>query len=68
MSNLRQLRQKAGLTQAQMAKAVGINAITYQRYENEKRYPDVLTAFRIADVLKVKDLRKVWSGNSILQL
>ena len=64
MSILKEIRRKAGLTQAQTAALAGINVLTYQRYEYEKRYPDVLTALRIADVLKVKDLRKIWSGHS----
>ena len=64
MSILKQLRLAAGLTQAQTAAAVGINVMTYQRYEYEKRYPDVLTALRIADALKVKDLRRIWSEHS----
>jgi transcriptional regulator with XRE-family HTH domain len=65
MSNLKEIRRKAGLTQAQVAERTGLAEATVNRYENEKRYPDVLTALRIADVLKVKDLRKIWSGNSI---
>lgn len=68
MNTLRSLRQKAGLTQVQIAQAVGINALSYQRYEYGKRYPDVLTAVRIADVLKVKDLRVIWGGSPITKV
>jgi transcriptional regulator with XRE-family HTH domain len=68
MSNLKEYRRRAGLTQAQVAARTGIAEATVNRYENEKRYPDVLTALKIADVLKVKDLRKIWSGNSLSQV
>lgn len=65
MNNLKELRIKAGLTQAQVADRTGLTEVSICRYEKEKRYPDVLSALKIADVLKVKDLRKIWSGNSI---
>ena len=68
MCNLKDLRNKAGLTQAQVAERTGLAEVTVNRYENEKRYPDVLTALRIADVLKVKDLRKIWGGNPVPKL
>lgn len=68
MSNLKEFRRRAGLTQAQVAERTGLAEATVNRYENEKRYPDVLTALKIADVLKVKDLRKIWSGNSLSQV
>lgn len=60
MSALKERRIAAGLTQAQTAEKAGISLRSYHRYEYEKRYPDVLTAIRIADVLKVKDLRRLW--------
>lgn len=65
MSTLKEYRRKAGLTQEQTAEAVGINVLSYRRYEYGKRYPDVLTAIRIADVLKVGNLRKIWDGTPI---
>jgi transcriptional regulator with XRE-family HTH domain len=68
MNNLKELRTKAGLTQAQVADRAGLTVVSVCRYEKEQRYPDVLTALRIADVLKVKDLRKIWSGNSLSQV
>lgn len=66
MNQLKALRKTKGFTQSQVAEKVGITLRCYQRYEaSDERLPDVLTALGIADVLKVKDLREIWSGNSI---
>lgn len=62
MNNLKPTREAAGLTQVEVAKKVGIATLSYLRYETPKykRYPDVLTAIKIADVLGIKDLRDLW--------
>lgn len=57
---LRTAREKAGKTQAQIAKAVGIAEAAYQRYEYDKSEPGVRTAIRIADALGVQDLRELF--------
>lgn len=49
---LRAAREASGKTQAQVAKEVGISALSYQRYEYELREPGVQTAIRIARALK----------------
>jgi transcriptional regulator with XRE-family HTH domain len=68
-NQLKALRIAKGFTQSQVAEKVGITLRSYQRYEAKgERIPDVLTALGIADVLKVKDLRKIWSGNSLSQV
>lgn len=61
---LRAAREQSGKTQAQVAKETGIAEAAYQRYEYGKNEPRVRTAIRIADVLGVEDLRKLF-GDSI---
>jgi len=63
MNKLKQLRQKAGLSQAHMAKIAGVHPLSYQRYENDKRHPDILTAIKMLNELRVVDPRTVWDCN-----
>ena len=49
---LREAREKSGLLQSQLAKAVKRPIRTYQRYESGERVPDVHTAQRLAIVLE----------------
>ena len=66
MSNpLQRKRNSVGLTQAQIAKLVGVTERSYRCYEasataRRKHKPDILTAIRIADALGVQDLRELW--------
>ena len=53
-------RERAGLTQAQVAKKIGITEQTYQRYEYGTSVPNVRTALRIADALGLTDLREIF--------
>lgn len=62
-NQLKRRREKAGLTQVQIAKKVGISEVSYQRIEYGSQRPSLRTAIRIADVLGVKDLRLLWGGN-----
>ena len=48
---LRAARERAGKTQAQVAKDVGIREAVYQRCEYGANEPSVRTAIRIADAL-----------------
>lgn len=48
---LRAARERAGKTQAQVARDVGIREAVYQRYEYGANEPSVRTAIRIADAL-----------------
>lgn len=57
---LKNARKKAGLTQKELAKKVGISEHGYQNYETERRLPNVKIAIKIADELNVKDLRKIF--------
>ncbi|MBE9011025.1 helix-turn-helix transcriptional regulator [Pseudanabaenaceae cyanobacterium LEGE 13415] len=59
---LKALREEAGLNKSQMAKATGISARMWQRYENEGRMPEsidfvlrtaVLTGKSVDEVLKL---------------
>lgn len=55
---LKAARQRAGMTQAQVAKAVNTTEQAYQRYEYGKREPSVRKAIQIAQTLgtTVEDL------------
>lgn len=45
-------RKRRGLTQEQVAKALGISRTAYVRYETGSRTPDLATALRIAQMLQ----------------
>lgn len=52
MSNALKIeRLKMGLTQNDVAEQLGISPITYQRYESNKRIPDVQIAINLARIL-----------------
>lgn len=48
-SNIRQLREKQGLTQAQLGKSIGLAESTISLYESGKRAPDVDTIESLAN-------------------
>lgn len=50
---LKDERKKAGLTQEQIAKELGITRPAYTQYETDKTQPSLETARKIADILKV---------------
>lgn len=58
---LQAARKALGMTQAQVAKEIGITEEAYQRYEYGTREPKVRTAILIADALGVEDLRDLFS-------
>lgn len=45
---LRAAREASGKTQKQVAKEIGVNTVSYQRYESEERTPNAYMANRIA--------------------
>lgn len=53
---LRAAREKAGLTQLQVAKSAGLPEQTYQKYEYDVHEPGVRTAIRIAETLGIETL------------
>lgn len=59
IKKLKQAREKAKLTQLEVANMAGISLLSYQRYEAEMRKPNIVIAFRLADVLKT-DVSKLF--------
>jgi len=57
-TTLKTAREKSGMTQAQIAKQIGVTERAYQYYEAAKKAPRVQTALRIAKTLDstVEDL------------
>lgn len=53
IAKLKQLRQKAGLSQAQLAEAIGVSQQSVNKYENHSVEPDIDTLIRIADYFHV---------------
>lgn len=51
--NLRTARECKGLTQKEVADAIGVAKSTYSLYESGNREPNVITIKKIADLLKV---------------
>lgn len=49
---LKEERKKAGLTQEEVAKLLGITRPAYTQYETDKTQPSIETAGKIADILK----------------
>ena len=49
--NLKKLRERAGLTQAELAEAVGIAQPTLAQYESGLKVPSIITAVRLENVL-----------------
>ena len=50
---LKELRVKKGVTQNEVAIAVGCSKSTYPKYEREEREPDITTLCRLADYFEV---------------
>lgn len=53
LNHLKQLRSAAGLTQAQLAEAVGVSRKTINTIENRVFIPSTVLALQIAQVLDV---------------
>lgn len=50
---LRLLREKQGKQQIEIADALGISRVTYNRYEKDNREPNLETLIKIADYFSV---------------
>ncbi|MBQ8497804.1 MAG: helix-turn-helix transcriptional regulator [Clostridia bacterium] len=59
LNKLKEIRIKKGLTQKQVADAVGIETSAYQRYERDSTLPSVTTACKIAKVIGVT-VEEIW--------
>jgi len=53
-TNLREARERLGLTQEQVAERSGVHATEVSRIEGGKRDPQVSTVIRLANALEVK--------------
>lgn len=53
LENLRRLREGAGVTQKQLADAIGVSQQSINKYENHNIEPDISTLIRIADYFSV---------------
>lgn len=53
MKKLRELRKKAGYTQMELGKLVGVSKSTMSMYESGTHEPDIETIKRFADILGV---------------
>ena len=53
MKNLKKTRMAKGIPQQTVADYLGINRVSYARYESGERQPDFHTAERIADLFGV---------------
>lgn len=51
---LKEARLKAGLTQKEAAKKIGISRFTLMNYERGKSFPDVPIIKRIEDIYKIR--------------
>lgn len=47
------LRMKKGLTQAEVAAALGVSSVVFSRYETGKRQPSIDTLIQMADIFGV---------------
>ena len=50
---LRELREQKGVTQKEVADAIGCTATVYSRYERGEREPDISTLCSLADYFEV---------------
>ena len=50
---LRELRVQKGVTQKEVAIAIGCTATVYSRYERGEREPDISTLCRLADYFQI---------------
>lgn len=50
---LKELRESKGLTQKEVAKVIGYTQLSYARYENGKREPDISTLCKLANYFNV---------------
>lgn len=51
--SLKEIRMKKGLTQQEVAAAIGCSSVVYSRYETEARQPSIEALLRMADVMGV---------------
>lgn len=62
--HIREYRNALRIPQREMADMLGLSERQYRRIEKGVCSPNVWETIRIADRLKVQDVRLLWSGNS----
>lgn len=58
-ANLKKVRQEKGMSIYTLSAMVGCNPSNISKWENSKRYPQVIWIYRLADALKVNPERLV---------
>ena len=48
--NLRELREKRGLTQKDLADRLSLSGMTVSKWENERSIPDIFTLLKLAEI------------------
>ena len=61
---IKELRQKAGLTQAELAEKLGFQPQTVSNWENGKTFPDVMQIKKIEDLYGVSYVDIIFCPNS----
>ena len=51
--NIKDIRLRKGLTQADVAAALGVSSVVYSRYETGKRQPSIYMLIQMADIFGV---------------
>lgn len=64
--NIKTLRSKKGLSQAEVAEGIGVTLVAYQNYEREQRRPKKEIIPRIANFFGV-DIEELYKENSELK-
>ncbi len=59
-NNLKEIRSKLGMTQAELAEQVGVARVSIIAIENGRFIPTIETALRISHVLKVSIEKIFW--------
>lgn len=51
--NIKDIRSRKGLTQAEVASAIGVSSVVYSRYETGSRQPSIDILIQLADIFGV---------------
>ena len=51
--NIKDIRTRKGLTQAEVASALGVSSVVYSRYETGSRQPSIDILIQLADIFGV---------------
>ena len=61
--NIKDIRTRKGLTQAEVASALGVSSVVYSRYETGSRQPSIDILIQPADIFGVR-LTTCWEGRT----